>query len=95
VPPRRNGKPWKAKTFGTEERNNTLRAILHLGRCLWKRWSDYHRRSLAETAMSRLKRLGKLLTACAPARQVDKVQVRCALLKTFNRLGMPNTIALT
>jgi transposase len=29
-----------------------------LGRRLWKRWSGYHRRSLAETAISRLNRGG-------------------------------------
>lgn len=52
VPPRRNGKPWKRRTTGASERNETLRAIRHLWRRLWKRWSGYHRRSLAETAMS-------------------------------------------
>ena len=38
VPPRRNGKPWKTRTAGAGERNETLRAIKHLGRRLWKRW---------------------------------------------------------
>jgi hypothetical protein len=72
-----------------------LRAIKHLGRRLCKRWSGYHRRSLAETAMSRLKRLGERLVACDPARQVAEVQIRCAILNTSNRLGMPDTVALT
>jgi len=95
VPPRRNGKPWKTRTAGADERNETLRVIKHLGRRLWKRWSGYHRRSLAETAMSRLKRLGERLAARDPARQVAEVQIRCAILNTFNRLGMPDTVALT
>ena len=95
VPPRRNGKSWKARTAGAEERNETLRTIGHLGRRLWKRWSGYHQRSLAKTAMSRLKRLGERLAARDPARQVAEVQIRCAILNTFNRLGMPDTIALT
>ena len=95
VPPRRNGKPWKTRTAGAGERNETLRAIKHRGRRLWKRWSGYHRRSLAETAMSRLKRLGERLTARDPACQVAEVQIRCAILNTFNRLGMPDTVALT
>ena len=73
VPPRRNGKPWKARTTGADERNETIRAIRHLGRRLWKRWSGYHRRSLAETAMSRLKRLSERLAARDPARQVAEV----------------------
>ncbi len=93
VPPRRNGKPWKARTTGAAERNESLRAIRHLGRRLWKRWSGYHRRSLAETAMSRLKCLGERLSARDPARQVAEVQIRCASLNIFNALGMPDTIA--
>jgi hypothetical protein len=92
VPPRRNAKPWRARTAGAGERSETLRAIRRLGRRLWKRWGGYHRRSLAETAMSRLKRLGERLAARDPARQVAEVQVRCAILNTFNRLGMPDTI---
>ena len=95
MPPGRNGKPWKTRTAGADERNETLRVIKHLGRRLWKRWSGYHRRSLAETAMSRLKRLGERLAARDPARQVAEVQIRCAILNTFNRLGMPDTVALT
>jgi hypothetical protein len=93
VPPRRDGKPWEGRTTGATERNQTLRAIRHLGRRLWKRWSGYHRRSLAETAMSRLKRLGERLAARDPARQVAEVQIRCAILNTFNALGMPDTVA--
>jgi hypothetical protein len=68
------------------ERNESLRAIRRLGLRLWKRWSGYHRRSLAETAMSRLKRLGERLSARDPARQVAEVQIRCAILNTFNAI---------
>lgn len=93
VPPRRNGRPWQVRTTGAAERNESLRAIRHLGRRLWKCWSGYHRRSLAETAMSRLKRLGERLAARDPARQVAEVQIRCAILNTFNSLGMPDTVA--
>ena len=94
VRPRRNGKPWKARAVGAGERNETLRAIRHLRRRLWKRWSGYHRRSLAETAMSRLKRLGERPAARAPDRQVAEVQIRCAILNTFNGVGVPDTVAL-
>ncbi len=94
VPPRRNGKPWKARTAGAGERNETLRAIRYLGQRLWKRWSGYHRHSLAETAMSRLTRLGKRLAACDPARQVAEMRLRCAILNPFNRLRMPDTAAI-
>jgi hypothetical protein len=93
VPPRRNGRPWKDRTTGASERNESLRAIRHLGRRLWKRWSGYHRRRLAETAMSRLKRLDERLSARDPARQVAEVQIRCAILNTFNAPGMPDPVA--
>jgi hypothetical protein len=89
VPPRRNGRPWKARTTGAAERNESLRAIKRLGRRLWKRWGGYHRRSLAETAMSRLKRLGERLASRDPARQTAEVQIRCAILNTFNASACP------
>ncbi|WP_426960180.1 IS5 family transposase [Muricoccus radiodurans] len=95
VPPRRNSKPWRTKTTGAAARNESLRAIRRLGRRLWKCWSGYHRRSLAETAMSRLKCLGERLSARDPARQVAEVQIRCAILDTFNALGIPDTVVRT
>ncbi len=83
------------RTTGAEERNETLRAVRLLERRIWKRWSGYHRGSLAETAIIwRLKRLGERLAAHDPARQVAEVQVRCVILSTYNRLGMPDTIAI-
>jgi hypothetical protein len=36
VPPRRNGKPWEARTAGAGERNEALRAVRRLGRRLRK-----------------------------------------------------------
>ncbi len=44
---------------------------------------------------SRVKHLDERLAARDPARQVAEVQIRCAILNTFNRLGMPDTVALT
>ena len=43
--------------------------------------------------VARLKRLGERLSARDPARQVAEVQIRCAILNTFNALGMPDTVA--
>ena len=72
--------------------NATLAAARQLGWRLWKKWSGYHRRSLVETTMGRLKLLGERLAARQPERQVAEVQVRCAILNMFNRLGMPVTV---
>ena len=93
VPPRRNGKPWKDRADFARARNATLAAARHLGWRLWKKSSGYHRRSLVETTMGRLKLLGERLAARRPERQVAEVHVRCAILNTFNRLGMPVTVA--
>jgi len=93
VPPRRNGKPWNDKAPFVHARNETLAAARYLGWPLWKKWSGYHRRSLVETTMLRFKLLGERLAARAPERQAAEVHVRCAILNTFNRLGMPVTVA--
>ena len=57
IPPRRNAEPWKKGSPGAAARNEALRAIKRLGRTLWRKWSDYHRRSRVET-MNCMKLLG-------------------------------------
>ena len=48
IPPRKNAKPWKPSTAGAIARNEALRASKYLGRAIWRKWSEYHRRSRAE-----------------------------------------------
>lgn len=43
--------------------------------------------------MPRLERRRERLAARDPTRQVTKVQIRRAILSTFNRIGMPKTVA--
>ncbi|SDM00136.1 Transposase DDE domain-containing protein [Aliiruegeria lutimaris] len=52
IPPRRNARPCKPTTAGARARNEALRASTYLGRALWRRCSEYHRRSRAETKMN-------------------------------------------
>ncbi len=85
-------RPSRSTGSCAPRRNETLAAARHLGWRLWKRWSGYHRRSLVETTMLRFKLLGEKLAARMSERQVAEVQVRCAILNTFNRLGMPVTV---
>jgi hypothetical protein len=62
------------------------------GREQWKRQSGYHRRSLAETTMFRLKQLGdKLFSRCFD-RQVAEAHIRAAILNRFTYLGMPDSV---
>ena len=63
IPPRKNAKPWKDTKVHSQERNELLLTVKHLGRTLWKKWLVYHRRSLVETEMHCIKLLGDKLTA--------------------------------
>lgn len=56
IPPRKNARMRKGDTFA--HRNAAIAACRRFGRKLWKSWSGYHRRSLVETKMHCIKRLG-------------------------------------
>ena len=43
--------------------------------------------------MGRFKQLGERLATRQPEQQVAEVHVRCVILNTFNRPGMPVTVA--
>ena len=94
IPPRKNAQPWKATLTGALMRNEALRACHGLGRSIWKKCSGYHRRSLVETKMHCLKRLGERLMARTFERQVVEVHVRVALMNRFTQLGRPTTVAV-
>jgi hypothetical protein len=85
IPPRRNARPWKTTRKGSLARNEALKACHRLGRSIWKKWSGYHRRSLAETKTHGFKRLGERGMVPAFERQmmgqVVELHVRVALLK--------------
>lgn len=96
VPPQRNAvlqdeesKPWQ------KSRNNAVREIAGLGgdddaRKLWKILKGYHRRSLGETAMYRLKTLfGGSLRSRKMSNQKAEVYSKCLAINKMNGLGMP------
>lgn len=94
IPPRKNAKPWKTVTTGAVARNEALRASKYLGRALWRRWSEYHRRSRVETKMHCVKLPGQRLTERVFDRQVAELQVRIAVLNGYTSLGIPVTEAV-
>jgi hypothetical protein len=94
IPPRKNAKPWKPDTPGAIARNEALRTSKYLGRALWRRWSNYHRRSRVETKMHCVKLLGQRLMARDFDRQVAELQVRIAVLNGYTALGIPITEAV-
>ena len=94
IPPRRNAKIWQHAHTKADRliRDENLRAIRRAGRTAWKQTSGYHRRSLAETAMSRFKRiLGPTLSARTFAGQAAEIHVRCQILNRMRQLGAPDS----
>jgi hypothetical protein len=76
IPPRKNGRPWKAHTAGATVRNEALRSCRRLGRAIRKRWTGYHRRSLAEAKMRCLKLLSERVMSPDFDRQAAELQIR-------------------
>lgn len=97
VPPRRDAKIWQHGNSKAERliRDENLRRIRQVGRKQWKQEVGYHRRSLAETQMFRLKTIfGERVSARQFAGQATQVLVRCAALNKMTHLGMPDSYAV-
>ena len=92
IAPRKNARLWRRPSPGAESRNEAVRACQRLGPSIWKTWSGYHRRSLVETKMHCLKRLGERVTARTFERQVVELHVRVAFAHAFSQLGRPQTV---
>lgn len=69
-------------------------AMKRLGRTIWKTWSSYHKRSLAETKMHCFKLLGRRLGARTFNDQKTELKVRSAILNHFSQIGIPNTVLI-
>ncbi len=82
----------KGDTFA--HRNAAIAACRRFGRKLWKSWSGYHRRSLVETKMHCIKRLGERVMSRTLARQVNELHIRAAILNRFTELGRPQMVAV-
>ena len=94
IPPQRHAKIWQHGNTKAERlaRDQNLRRIRQLRRAAWKRESGYHRRSLAETAMFRLKTIfSDRVTAHGFVGQAVQMLVRCAALNRRTQLGRPDS----
>lgn len=92
IPPQHNA---KIKQHGNSkapplQRDETIRRIRQIGRAAWKREVGYHQRSLAETAMFRIKTIfgNKLKNRELPNQKIEG-QIRSKALNKITRLGMP------
>ena len=94
IPPRRGARIWQhGNTRGERHRRDeNLRAIRRRGRAAWKRESDYHQRSLAETQVMRVKTIfGERVSARSFDAQAAQMLIRCAALNRMTHLGMPDS----
>jgi hypothetical protein len=97
IPPQRNAKIWQHGNSKQERliRDENLRRIRQVGRKAWKQEVSYHRRSLAETQMYRVKTIfGDRVSARQFAGQATQVLIRCAALNQMTHLGMPDSYAV-
>lgn len=90
IPPRKGSTLWKDDYLA--QRNSNLRGVHKFGVQGWKTKSGYHRRSLVETAMFRLKTIfTDKLKSRESKRQATEVKIRCAALNRMTALGMPQS----
>lgn len=92
IPPQHNAKIRQHGNAAAPPlpRDVTLRTIRKLGRSAWKRQAGYHRRSLAETTMHRMKATfgGELKNRNLENQRVE-VRIRCKILNHHTQIGLP------
>ena len=94
MPPRKGAKIWQHGNSKAAPlpRDENLRHIRRTGRKKWKRDTNYHRRSLAETAVYRFKIIfGNTLTSHTIERQITEARIKTAALNRMTQLGTPDT----
>ena len=95
IPPSRDATYKKASEGWERERDACLAEMEGFGggesgRRLWKICSDYHKRSLVETAMFRIKKmLGERLKARSMGAQKAESTCKCLVINKMNKLGLP------
>ena len=94
IPPRKNARIQQHGNCKAPPlpRDENLRAIRKMGCAKWKRESDYHRRSLAETTMFRLKCIfGGKLSSRQFDNQAGELLLQCAALNRMIQICQPES----
>jgi IS5 family transposase len=94
IPPRKGARIWRHANTKAERlpRDESVRRIRDVGKKQWKEESGYHRRSLSETAMFRIKSaFGDKVAARTPENQRTELLLRCRIMNMFTLLGMPQS----
>jgi hypothetical protein len=93
IPPQVRARVRSGPEF--RDRNVAVLRGREVGREEWKKEAGYHRRSLVETAMMRLKMIfSERLKAREWRRQETELRLRCAALNRITQLGMPRSYAV-
>jgi hypothetical protein len=103
IPPRKGAS--SIKTYrnahygpGLRERNEAIEDIKQRGEhglAEWKKGMGYHRRSLGEVAMFRLKTIfGDRFMSRAPERQSTEMLIKSYALNRMTQLGMPQSVKI-
>ena len=93
IPPREDAKSQNRKDGKRLERDAAIREIDKRGRKEWKKRIGYHRRSLSETGMYRMKTIfGGNLKNRKMENQKTEVRLRCKLLNKLSTFGMPKSV---
>lgn len=93
IPPKQRARLWGRPH--AKSRDENVREMHRLGLKGWKQKARYHRRSLVETAMMRVKTLfSDKLKSRTFERQEVEARVRCAALNRMTELGMPKSYAV-
>lgn len=94
IPPRKDAKIHQHGNCKAppHPRDKNLRRIRKVGRKRWKQESNYHRRSIAETTMFRLKAIfGGKLRSRKFDNQAVELFLQCAALNRMIQLGKPDS----
>jgi hypothetical protein len=94
IPPRKDAVIWQHGNCKAppHPRDENLRYIRKHGRKKWKRDSNYHRRSLAETTMSRFKTIfGGNLSSRNFDNQAVELFIKCAALNRMIQIAKPDS----
>lgn len=95
IPPRTDAVIWQHGNCNAppHPRDENLRYIRKHGRKKWKRDSNYHRRSLAETTMFRLKAIfGGKLRSRKFDNQAAELLLQCAALNRMIQIAKPDSV---
>jgi|SRR5436190_325368 len=98
IPPRKGARIWQHANRKAERhvRDENLRRIRKVGRKEWKRESNYHRRSLAETTVFRFKTIfGDRVQTRKVENQFKELLLKISLLNRMTHLGMPESYKVT